>query len=162
MIGRKRRRPAGIQTLIGEGTRVEGNLCFTGGAHIDGMVNGGVTSDRDWNAFLSVSEIGCVEGNIRVPHMALSGTVKGDVFVGDKAEFGPTAKVVGNVHYRLIEIAAGAEITGKLNHEAPKDQPEPDRQSEPEATDPKVKPILRSATVSRVDRKDIGQNRRST
>jgi len=161
MIGRKRRRSAAIQTLIGEGTRLEGNLCFTGGAHIDGVVNGGVTSGRDRNAFLSVSEKGCVEGNIRVPHLALSGTVKGDVSVGDKAEFGSTARVVGNVHYQLIEIAAGAEITGKLIHEAPKDQHQQDRENDPEATDPKVKPILRSATVSRVDRKDVGQNRRS-
>ncbi len=161
MIGRKRRRPVAIQTLIGEGTRVEGDLCFTGGARIDGVVNGGVTAGRDRNAFLSVSEKGCVEGNIRVPHLALSGTVKGDVFVGDKAEFSPTAKVTGNVHYQLIEIAAGAEITGKLIHEAPKDQHLPERDSEPEVTDPKVKPILRSATVSRVDRKDIGQDRRS-
>ncbi len=151
MIGRKRRRPVAIQTLIGEGTRVEGDLCFTGGAHIDGTVNGGVTSGRDWNAFLSVSEKGTVEGNIRVPHLALSGTVKGDVFVGDKAEFGATAKVIGNVHYQLIEIAAGAEINGKLIHEVPKDQHLPERDSEPEVTDPKVKPILRSATTSRRD-----------
>ncbi len=152
MISRKRRRPAAIQTLIGEGTRLEGDLCLTGGAHIDGTVNGGVTSGRDWNAFLSVSEKGRVEGNIRVPHLALSGTVKGDVFVGDKAEFGPTAKVIGNVHYQLIEIAAGAEIDGRLIHGTPKDQPERDRQNEPEAADAKVKPILRSVTVSRADR----------
>ena len=159
MIGRKRRRPVAIQTLIGEGTRVEGDLCFTGGAHIDGTVNGtvngtvhgGVTSGRDWNAFLSVSEKGTVEGNIRVPHLALSGTVKGDVFVGDKAEFGATAKVIGNVHYQLIEIAAGAEINGKLIHEVPKDQHLPERDNEPEVTDPKVKPIFRSATPSRRD-----------
>ncbi len=161
MISRKRHRSAAIQTLIGEGTRLEGNLCFTGGAHIDGVVNGGVTSGRDRDAFLSVSEKGCVEGNIRVPRLALSGTVKGDVFVDDKAEFGATAKVIGNVHYQLIEIAAGAEINGKLIHDVPKEQHQPDRESEPEVTDPKVKPILRSATVSRVDRKDIGQDRRS-
>ncbi len=155
MIGRKRRRSAAVQTLIGEGTCLEGDLCCAGGTHIDGTVNGGVTSGGDWNAFLSVSEKGRVEGNIRVPHLSLNGTVKGDVFVGDKAEFGPTAKVIGNVHYQLIEIAAGAEIDGKLIHETPKHQYQHDRESEPEAADAKVKPILRSATVSRVDRKDI-------
>ncbi len=151
MIGRKRRRSVAIQTLIGEGTCLKGDLCCAGGAHIDGTVNGGVTSGGDWNAFLSVSEKGRVEGNIRVPHLVLSGTVKGNVFVGDKAEFGPTAKVIGNVHYRLIEIAAGAKIDGKLIYEAPKDRPEPDTQNEPEAVDANVKPILRSATVSRAD-----------
>jgi len=152
MIGRKRRRSVAIQTLIGEGTCLKGDLCCAGGAHIDGTVNGGVTSGGDWNAFLSVSEKGRVEGNIRVPHLVLSGTVKGNVFVSDKAEFGPTAQVIGNVHYRLIEIAAGAKIDGKLIYEAPKDQPEPDTQNEPEAADANVKPILRSATVSRAGR----------
>ena len=78
------------------------------------------------------------------------------MFVADKAEFGPTAKVIGNVHYQLIEIAAGAEINGKLIHEAPKDHHELDRQSEPKATDAKVKLIPRSATVSRTGRKNIG------
>ena len=152
MIGRKRRRSAAVQTLIGEGTCLEGDLCCAGGAHIDGTVNGGVTSGGDWNAFLSVSEKGRIEGNIRVPHLAVSGSVKGDMFVSDKAEFGPTAKVIGNVHYQLIEIAAGAEIDGKLIHEAPKHQYQHDRESEPEAADANVKPILRSATASRADR----------
>ena len=150
MISRKRRRPVTIQTLIGEGTRVEGDLCFDGGAHIDGVVNGGVTSGRDSDAFLSISEKGRVEGNVRVPHLALSGTVEGDVFVGDKAELGPTAKVVGNVHYKLIEIAAGAEINGKLIHEAPKDQRQlAPSEGETEGGDAKVKPMLRSATTKR-------------
>jgi cytoskeletal protein CcmA (bactofilin family) len=127
-------------------------LCCAGGAHIDGTVNGGVTSGGDWNAFLSVSEKGRIEGNIRVPHLAVNGSVKGDMFVSDKAEFGPTAKVIGNVHYHLIEIAAGAEINGKLIHEATKHQYQHDRESEPEAADANVKPILRSATASRADR----------
>ncbi|MCZ6517450.1 MAG: polymer-forming cytoskeletal protein, partial [Gammaproteobacteria bacterium] len=61
-------------------------------------------------------------------------------------------KVIGNVHYQLIEIAAGAEINGKLIHEAPKEQHQQDRESEPEVTDSKVKPIFRSATTSVRDR----------
>ena len=152
MIGRKRRRSAAVHTLIREGTCLKGDLCCAGGAHIDGTVNGSVTSGGDWNAFLSISEKGRIEGNIRVPHLVVSGSVKGDMFVSDKAEFGPTAKVIGNVHCQLIEIAAGAEIDGKLIHEAPKHQYQQDRESEPEAADANVKPILRSPTVNRADR----------
>ena len=150
MIGRKqRRRRVAIQTLIGEGTRLEGDLCFDGGCHIDGVVNGGVTSGRGPDGYLSISERGRVEGNVRVPLLALSGTVEGDVFVGERAELGATAKVIGNVHYTLIEIAAGAEINGKLIHEAPKEQQKP-RVKEAEAADApaaKVEPILQSATA---------------
>ena len=117
MFGKKGRRPTAIQTLIGENTRIEGDMHFVGGCHIDGQVNGSVTVDNDPDGFLSVSEYGCVKGNVSVPRVALSGTVEGDLVVTEKAELGPTARVIGNVHYNLIEIAAGAEINGKLIHE---------------------------------------------
>jgi len=117
MFGRKGRRPTAIQTLVGENTRIEGDLHFVGGCHIDGQVNGSVTVDNDPDGFLSISEYGCVKGNVSVPRVALSGTVEGDLVVTEKAELGPTARVIGNVHYNLIEIAAGAEINGKLIHE---------------------------------------------
>jgi cytoskeletal protein CcmA (bactofilin family) len=118
MFGRKGRRPTAIQTLIGENTRIEGDLHFVGGCHVDGRVNGSVKADNDPDAYLSVSENGTVQGHVTVPRLALSGTVEGDVVVAEKAELGPTARVIGNVHYSLIEIAAGAEINGKLIHVA--------------------------------------------
>lgn len=120
MFGRKSRRPASIQTLIGENTRIEGDLLFESGCHIDGVVNGSVSASNDPDAYLSVSENGRVQGNVNVPRLGLSGAVEGDVVVTERAEFGPTARVTGNVHYNLIEIAAGAEINGKLIHEAEK------------------------------------------
>ncbi len=118
MFGRKGRRPTSIQTLIGENTRIAGDLHFVGGCHVDGRVNGNVKADNDPDAYLSVSENGTVQGHVTVPRLALSGTVEGDVVVSEKAELGPTARVIGNVHYNLIEIAAGAEINGKLIHVA--------------------------------------------
>jgi len=117
MFGKKGRKPAAIQTLIGEGTRIEGDLNFTQGCHLDGLVNGSVMAHQDPDAYLSVSENGRVQGNVRVPRLALSGTVEGDVYVAERAELGSTARVNGNVHYGLIEIAAGAEINGQLIHD---------------------------------------------
>ncbi|MDP7418996.1 MAG: polymer-forming cytoskeletal protein [Gammaproteobacteria bacterium] len=118
MFGNKGRKPVAIQTLIGEDTRIEGDLRFEGGCHVDGLVNGCIAGGNGPDAYLSISEYGRVQGNVSVPRLALSGTVEGDVVVTERAELGPTAKVVGNVHYNLIEISAGAEINGKLIHEA--------------------------------------------
>lgn len=118
MFGNRWRKPVSIQTLIGEETRIEGDLRFEGGCHVDGLVNGSISGGKDPDAYLSISEYGRVQGNVSVPRLALSGTVEGDVVVTDRAELGPTARVVGNVHYNLIEISAGAEINGKLIHEA--------------------------------------------
>ena len=117
MFGKKSLRPTSIQTLIGESAHIEGNLNFDGGCHVDGVVLGSVGGSKDTDAFLSVSEQGRIQGDVDVPRLALSGTVEGNVVVTDRAEFGPTAKVVGDVYYNLIEIAAGAEINGKLIHQ---------------------------------------------
>jgi cytoskeletal protein CcmA (bactofilin family) len=101
---------------VGEGTRIEGDLRFEGGCHIDGVVHGSVVADRDPEAFLSISEDGRVEGSVRVPRLALNGKVEGDVHASELVQLGPTARVVGNVNYELIEMTAGAEINGQLIH----------------------------------------------
>jgi cytoskeletal protein CcmA (bactofilin family) len=117
MFGMKGRSKGVIQTLIGDNTRIKGDLRFEGGCHIDGVVEGSVIADKDPEAFLSISEEGLVDGSVRVPRVQLNGKVQGDVFASEIVELGPTAKVNGNVHYELLEMAAGAEINGKLIHE---------------------------------------------
>jgi cytoskeletal protein CcmA (bactofilin family) len=118
MFGKKGLKPGAIHTLIGEGALIEGNLRFDGGCHIDGVVHGNVRGGADGQACLSISERGRVLGNVEVPKVTLSGIVEGNVVVTEHAEFGPTARVTGDVYYNLIEIAAGAEINGKLIHQA--------------------------------------------
>ena len=58
-----------------------------------------------------------VDGGVTVPYVVLNGIVKGDVFAGKRVELGPTARVIGNVYYNLIEMAIGAEINGRLVHQ---------------------------------------------
>lgn len=117
MLGRKRTKHTAIETLIGGSSRVNGDLCFKGGCHIDGIVNGGVIAEKDTDSALSVSEDGEIHGNVEVPHVVLNGLVKGDVCASARVELGPTARVIGNVYYDLIEMAIGAEINGKLVHQ---------------------------------------------
>jgi cytoskeletal protein CcmA (bactofilin family) len=117
MFGRKQNRHSAIETLIGSNSKVNGDLHFTGGCHIDGTVKGSVSADADGNSALSISEDGTVEGGVTVPYVVLNGIVRGDVTVGQRVELGPTARVIGNVYYNLIEMAIGAEINGKLVHQ---------------------------------------------
>lgn len=118
MLGWKKSRQPAIGTLVGAETRVHGDIDFTGGCHIDGHVIGNVASVADERAMLSISERGSVEGTVTVPHLLLNGTVKGDVRATERVELGPRARVIGNVQYRLIEMAVGAEVNGKLVHES--------------------------------------------
>lgn len=106
-----------IDTLIGAGTRIIGDVHFNGGFHVDGHVKGNVDAPADSGATLSVSDAGVVEGSVAVPNVILNGTVKGDILAHDRVELGATARVTGNVYYGLIEMEMGAEINGKLIHE---------------------------------------------
>lgn len=110
-------KPHRIDTLIGAGTRIIGDVQFAGGFHVDGHVKGNVDAPPDSGATLSVSDSGVVEGSVAVPNVILNGTVKGDILAHERVELGATARVTGNVYYALIEMEMGAEITGKLIHE---------------------------------------------
>ena len=118
MFSSKKRHQSTIGTLVGADTRVHGDIEFSGGFHVDGYVKGNVKSVKDANSRLSISERGCVEGTVMVPHVLLNGTVKGDVNATERVELGPQARVIGNVQYKLIEMAIGAEVNGKLIHES--------------------------------------------
>ena len=116
MFGRKSNNHMTIDSLVGPGTKVQGDLVFTGGCHVDGSVNGNVTAEGDEESGLSISENGHIEGDVSVAHVVLSGTVRGDVYASERVELRSTARVIGNVYYNLIEMAIGAEINGKLVH----------------------------------------------
>jgi cytoskeletal protein CcmA (bactofilin family) len=116
MFKRKQSKNAKIDTLIGAKTRINGDVEFTGGFHLDGYINGNITGELVAGAFLSVSEQGCIEGSVIARDISLNGIVKGDIEAADRVELGPKARVLGNVHYTIIETAVGAQINGKLIH----------------------------------------------
>ncbi len=117
MFGRKNSRHTVVETLVGANSKINGDVHFKGGCHIDGTVHGIVTADPDTDSALSISDVGNVDGGVTVPYVVLNGIVKGDVFASKRVELGPTARVIGNVYYNLIEMAIGAEINGKLVHQ---------------------------------------------
>jgi cytoskeletal protein CcmA (bactofilin family) len=120
MFKRKQRnKPVKIDNLIGPKTRINGDVEFVGGFHLDGYINGNVIGESGSGAILSVSEEGCIEGSVIAPNVLLNGTVKGNIEAGDRVELGAKARVLGNVHYAVIETAVGAQINGKLIHRAP-------------------------------------------
>lgn len=108
-----------IDTLVGQNTRVTGDIEFAGGLHIDGTVVGNLIANQSDKCVLRVSDRGVIEGNVNVPHVILNGTVKGDVVANGRIELGSSARVIGNVYYALIEMAIGAEINGQLIHQSP-------------------------------------------
>ena len=105
-----------VDTLIGRQTEIHGDVRFSGGLHIDGKVIGKVVALNEKNATLSVSESGVVEGDVRAPTIVLNGQVSGDVHASERVELAQKARVEGNVHYSVVEMSAGAQLTGRLVH----------------------------------------------
>ena len=99
MFNKKQRRHTVVETLVGSNSKINGDLHFQGGCHVDGHVKGSVTADPDTDSALSISDVGHVDGGVTVPYVVLNGIVKGDVY------------------YNLIQMAEGAEINGKLVHQ---------------------------------------------
>ncbi|MDH3746565.1 MAG: polymer-forming cytoskeletal protein [Gammaproteobacteria bacterium] len=117
MFGRRKNRHNSANTIVGIDTRVNGDMHFTGGLHVDGIVHGNVSADPDSESSLSLADGATVDGGVTVPYVLLEGMVKGDVFANKRVILGSSARIIGNVYYNLIEMAIGAEINGKLVHQ---------------------------------------------
>ena len=102
-----------IDTLIGAETRVEGDIHFTGGLRVDGVVRGDVNEDGSTST-LVLSEQGMIEGAVMVSHVVLNGRVVGPVHAKHYVELQAKARVVGDVHYKSLEMHTGAVIEGNL------------------------------------------------
>src|SRR6266508_1650532 len=105
-----------IDSLIGAGTTVDGDVTFTGGLRIDGSVRGRVTTVDNQPAMLVVSEQARIDGEIRVSDVVINGAVNGPVMANDYLELQAKARVNGDVTYRTLEMHVGAIVQGKLTH----------------------------------------------
>lgn len=108
-----------IDSLIGAGTVVDGDVTFTGGLRIDGRVHGNVVAANGEPSTLVVSEQAKIDGEIRVSHMVVNGTVNGPLVANDYLELQPNARILGDVTYRTLEMHVGAVVQGRLIHSEP-------------------------------------------
>lgn len=104
-------------SLIAAGTAITGDVHFSGALHLDGRIEGSVQADDDSQAVFTLSAEGEVAGEIRVPNAVINGTVRGDIYAAERLELAAQARVDGDVHYRVLEMAAGAEVNGRMVHE---------------------------------------------
>lgn len=103
-----------IDSLIGAGTTVEGNISFSGGLRVDGRIQGNVSSAGDQPGVLVISEKAEVVGEIRVNHVIVNGRVNGPIHASETLDLQAKAHVNSDVHYRRLEIQGGAVVQGLL------------------------------------------------
>ncbi|MEM7401577.1 MAG: polymer-forming cytoskeletal protein [Pseudomonadota bacterium] len=106
-----------VDTLVGKKSKIVGDILFTGGVHIEGVVEGNLMPDEIDQGFVVVSESGMVKGEIRGPTIIVYGTIHGDVYATGTVELAAGAKINGTVYYNLLEMTTGAEVNGNLVHQ---------------------------------------------
>jgi cytoskeletal protein CcmA (bactofilin family) len=105
-----------IDTLIGAGTTISGDIVFSGGLRVDGEIKGNVRASGDVST-LVISEHARIEGEIAVAHVVINGTVVGPVSSSEFLELQSKARVTGDVEYSTIEMHLGAVVQGRLMHQ---------------------------------------------
>lgn len=125
MLGRKKKqspraKAGAADTLISKEAKISGDINFTGVLFVDGFIKGDVTADEVENSLLTIGQNGHIEGEINVPHILIFGRVTGDVHALEHVELMSDARVEGNVYYKLIEMAMGAEVNGQMVHKTEK------------------------------------------
>jgi len=105
-----------IDSLIGAGTRIEGNVTFAGGLRVDGEVKGNVIAAGGQPSTLVLSEQAHIDGEIHVSHLVVNGAINGPVHAAEFLELQAHSRVKGDVHYNTLEMHLGAIVEGRLVH----------------------------------------------
>ena len=109
----KKKQPA-IKSLIADGSEIVGNISFTDGLRIDGIVSGNVLAKDTASSMLVISETAQVTGEVVADHIIVNGNVKGPVHARLMLELQPKARIEGDIQYAALEMHQGALITGQL------------------------------------------------
>jgi len=105
-----------VDTLIGPEVVLRGELQFAGGLYLEGSLLGSAVALEGRPAQLTIAARGRVEGEVHAPVVVVHGSVLGDIHASERLELGPGARVEGRLHYTLLQIAAGASVSGQLLH----------------------------------------------
>mgnify|MGYP001259231544 CR=1 FL=1 len=105
-----------VETLVGPRAVIRGDVTFTGGLYVEGSIHGKVVAEDGSAAVLTIAENGHIEGEVHAPVVVINGRMTGDIHAGERIELAANARVQGNIYYKVVEMAAGAMITGRLIH----------------------------------------------
>lgn len=101
-------------TLIAKGTKLVGDLYFSGDLQVEGEILGNIIAEQNADAKVVIADKGAVTGEIHAPTMVINGVVRGDVHSAKHIELAAKAQVFGNVYYQLIEMVKGSQVNGSL------------------------------------------------
>ena len=98
-----------IETLVGKGSIIEGNIIGDNSILINGTVTGDVTSQRT----IRVGRTGIIKGNVMAKSAILGGIIEGNLDVEDSTVLGPHSRLMGDLKTTRLKIEEGATFEGR-------------------------------------------------
>ncbi|HUW41426.1 MAG TPA: polymer-forming cytoskeletal protein [Rectinemataceae bacterium] len=99
-----------VNSIIGAGSAVDGDIDIDGLLRIDGDVRGSIRATGK----VVVGSTGRIQASLRAHSAIIGGVVKGDVYVSDRLRILSGGVVVGNVFAPRFEAEDGTVIHGDL------------------------------------------------
>jgi len=102
--------PDEVETVVGPSVKVEGDFASEGNIIVKGVVCGNVKTSKK----LTVENGAKIFANVKAGSAVISGGVKGNVKIDSNLELTETAQVSGDITCKILSIAAGALVHGKV------------------------------------------------
>ncbi len=104
----KQNKPAAkIETIIGHGTELEGNIQTSESIRIDGKIKGNIHAQG-----VVVGEYGVVLGDVTGRTVTIAGKVKGNISANELLELLPKGQIIGDLRTTKLVISDGANFEG--------------------------------------------------
>jgi len=102
-----------LETIVGDGTRIMGEVTVKGTIRIDGIVEGDVNAD-----WVVVGESGRIRGNTRTRGVVVAGAVEGNIYASESVELAGKSSVSGEIVTSKLAVAEGAVFDGQSRMKA--------------------------------------------
>ena len=102
-----------VDSLIGDGVKIEGNVSFDGGFEVNGSIVGNISGKSD-DSLLIIGKNASIHGEVSAGHIVVSGNVQGPIIGRQSVLVRNTGRVTGDIRYGCIQMEEGASVDGHL------------------------------------------------
>ena len=120
-----------IVSLLGKGAEMTGEISFTNGLRVEGIIKGKVRSE----AILEIGPGGKVDAEVNIRRISVNGEFHGVIHASDRVEIHKDGKVFGDVYSPCLIIEAGAIFDGHCNMSNEKKFTTKDEKGQPKIAD---------------------------
>ncbi|AZO93586.1 polymer-forming cytoskeletal protein [Halocella sp. SP3-1] len=97
-----------VETILGTGTIIEGDIHTKGSLRIEGEVKGNIKADGD----VFVGENGKLITEVKARKVVVAGKIEGNINASQKVEILPSGKIIGDLQTKTLKIEEGALFQG--------------------------------------------------